>query len=86
MKLLPAILVLFAGLNATAATHNWYRIYLASKCYVPAKFQQYYFAAPACGVPVTYLPPWQRPKGAVFCRMEDYLTAKTGIWIKVGVK
>jgi len=32
------------------------------------------------------VPHFERPKGAVFCRMEDYLTAKTKIWIKVGVK
>jgi hypothetical protein len=85
MKTLVAIL-LFCSLQVSAAEHNWYRIYLASKCYVPAKFQEHYFSAPMCGVPKMYLPPWKRPKGAIFCRMEDYLTAKTKVWIKVGVK
>lgn len=93
MKSLLAIL-LFCSLYVSAAEHNWYRIYLVSKCYVPAKFQHYYRSMGWCGTglspdnmpPVMYLPPWERPKGAVFCRMEDYLTAKTKVWIKVGVK
>ena len=32
------------------------------------------------------VPKYIIPKGSVFCRLEDYLTRKTKIWIKVGVK
>ncbi len=32
------------------------------------------------------IPHYEIPKGNVFCRMEDYLTRKTNVWIKVGVK
>lgn len=26
------------------------------------------------------------PQGAVFCRMEDFITQKTKVWVKIGVK
>lgn len=32
------------------------------------------------------IPHYEIPKGAVFCRMEDYLTRKTKIWMKVGLQ
>ncbi len=32
------------------------------------------------------IPPYQIPKGNVFCRMEDKLTRATKVWIKIGVK
>lgn len=31
------------------------------------------------------VPPYQIPKGNIFCRMEDAVTRKTGVWLKVGV-
>jgi len=31
------------------------------------------------------VPVYQIPKGNIFCRMEDLVTRKTGVWIKVGV-
>ncbi|MBP6732182.1 MAG: hypothetical protein KA149_08990 [Chitinophagales bacterium] len=95
MKTLITILM-FCSLSLTASARDWYRIYLIQQSQAPAKFQRYYKGAPMCGVPFTYLLPWQRPevslpawerpKGAIFCRMEDYLTAKTKVWFKVGVK
>jgi len=32
------------------------------------------------------VPPYQIPKGNIFCRMEDKLTRATKVWIKIGVK
>ena len=32
-----------------------------------------------------YVPAYQIPKGNIFCRMEDAVTRKTGVWLKVGV-
>jgi hypothetical protein len=34
---------------------------------------------------VAQVPHYQIPKGNIFCRMEDYLSRRTGVWIKVGV-
>jgi hypothetical protein len=31
------------------------------------------------------VPAYQIPKGNIFCRMEDLVTRKTGVWLKVGV-
>jgi hypothetical protein len=32
-----------------------------------------------------FIPRYETPKGAVFCRMEDRLTKATKVWIKIGV-
>lgn len=90
MKALVAIL-LFCGLQVKAGEHNWYRIYLTSKITKHPSFT--YPVRPSidhflCGGGISpfTIPHFQRPKGAIFCRMEDYLTTKTKVWIKVGVK
>jgi hypothetical protein len=31
------------------------------------------------------IPRFERPKGSVFCRMEDVVTRKSGLWLKLGV-
>lgn len=36
--------------------------------------------------PALQLPKITTPQGAVFCRMEDFMTRKTKVWVKVGVK
>ncbi len=74
---------LFFSLHSQA--RNWYRIYLNTKTYTPPKFSASRYVEPTCTLGMT-IPRFERPKGAVFCRMEDYLTAKTKVWIKVGVK
>ena len=84
MKTWLIILSLFS-FSLSSQARNWYRIYLDSKTYTPPKFSAYHYVASPCAVDMT-IPRLERPKGAVFCRMEDYLTAKTKVWIKVGVK
>ena len=82
--LLLFFLLFFSSLSSEA--RNWYRIYLDTKTYLRPKFiaYQYHRSEEMCAVGL--VPPFVRPKGAVFCRMEDYLTAKTKVWIKIGVK
>ena len=33
-----------------------------------------------------FIPRFERPKGAVFCRMEDKVTKATKVWLKIGVQ
>ncbi len=83
MKALLAILLLW-GLSANASERNWYRIYLNSKVESTTKYAALYNSRNK--ISLAPIPRFERPKGAIFCRMEDYLTAKTKVWIKVGVK
>ena len=71
--------------SLSSQARNWYRMYLDSKTYVAPKFSVYSYVAQTRSVDMT-IPRFERPKGALFCRMEDYLTSKTKVWIKVGVK
>lgn len=79
------LLFSFLFFSLTTDARNWYRIYLDSKTYVAPQFSAYHYSASMCGVDMS-IPHFVRPKGAVFCRMEDYLTMKTKVWIKIGVK
>ena len=83
MKTLLTILLLW-GLSANASERNWYRIYLLSKVENSTKYADLY--SNRNKISMAPIPRFERPKGAIFCRMEDYLTAKTKVWIKVGVK
>lgn len=83
MKPLLTILLLW-GLSANASERNWYRIYLLSKVESTTRYADQYNNR--YKISVTPVPRFERPKGAIFCRMEDYLTTKTKVWIKVGVK
>lgn len=90
MKTMITIL-LFCGLSANASERNWYRIYLNVKIAKRTSFAyplrpQIPMLRGATGLSESYIPRFERPKGAIFCRMEDYLTAKTKVWFKVGVK
>lgn len=90
MKMLTTIL-LFSCLSVSATERDWYRIYLNTQIVKPAEFEYPMYPRQEkalCGTGLTQgnIPRFQRPKGAIFCRMEDYLTAKRKVWIKVGVK
>ena len=84
MKNLIAIFFLLFCFNLQAS--NPYHNYLLAKIEFrqPVKFQPTGNSISSTSVCV--IPHFERPKGAVFCRMEDYPTAKTKIWFKVGVK
>ena len=79
------IIFLLSFFSLSSQARNWYRIYLDTKTYTPPKFSASRYIEPTCTIGMT-IPRFERPKGAVFCRMEDYLTSKTKVWIKVGVK
>ena len=75
-------------LSVSLKAHDWYRIFLVSKISAyttPHIFRTTFCNTPLCGLPPE-IPRFERPKGAIFCRMEDYMTAKTKVWLKVGVK
>lgn len=85
MKKLSVMLFVFASMFAQGS--GAYRTYLLSK----ASFQLYpHFKSKtndlASAKTSCVIPHYEIPKGNVFCRMEDYLTRKTNVWIKVGVK
>jgi hypothetical protein len=85
-------LFLITGLSLSCISSNardWYRMYLVSQInnyHIPTKSYGWCGTLPLNEGPKVYVPPWERPKGAIFCRMEDYLTTKTKVWFKVGVK
>ena len=80
------IVIFFLLINFGSNANNPYRNYLLSKIEVrhSVKSQPVGNAIPLTTTCV--IPHFERPKGAVFCRMEDYLTAKTKIWFTIGVK
>ncbi len=81
------VVVLFVFISFFAHANGAYRTYLLSKVsfQLHSHFQtsanDWASAKTSC-----VIPPYEIPKGNVFCRMEDYLTRKTNVWIKVGVK
>lgn len=77
----------FATIGLAAWANNPYSYFLR------ARAQQ--FSSQAGNAPIlqetntkppVQIPKIETPRGAVFCRMEDYLTQKTKVWIKIGVK
>jgi hypothetical protein len=84
MKLVATLLFVFVSLFAIA--NDPYRAYLLSKFskQMSPHFQE--MSSNSYTKTICVIPRFERPTGAVFCRMEDYLTRKTKVWIKVGVK
>jgi hypothetical protein len=84
MKVIAVILFVFASITVKA--NNPYRVYLLSKILYQPHFANQKLESATTTKTTCVIPHFERPKGAVFCRMEDYLTAKTKVWIKIGVK
>lgn len=81
------VLLCFFGLSSSA--WHRYHVYLVSQVYRFEEMPRPHFYSvllPTQKARIYTPEPFQRPKGAIFCRMEDYLTIKTKVWIKVGVK
>ncbi len=72
-------------LSFSCEARDWYRIYLVSQIHSSVKISSHSNSFSATPISCV-IPRFERPKGAVFYRMEDYLTAKTKVWIKIGVK
>ena len=66
---------------------NPYREYLLSEIYtvhntVPSRIAE----TSSTLSPAAFIPRFERPKGAIFCRMEDKVTKATKVWLKIGVQ
>lgn len=80
-------MIVFCGLcwSLSLAAHQPYHLFLQTQA------QTFHRALPATSVyrvtgSLLPIPKIETPRGAVFCRLEDYLTQKTKVWIKVGVR
>jgi hypothetical protein len=84
-----ALLLVFilCSVSLASTANGPYRNYLLSKIYVRAKPAENNQSTPA---PVlgssAFIPRFERPKGAIFCRMEDKVTKATKVWLKIGVQ
>ena len=86
MKALVFLLIL-CSLSTIAKAGGPYRNYLLSKVYTMHR---------SAGLHITevnpslssaaFIPRFERPKGAIFCRMEDMVTKATKVWLKIGVQ
>jgi hypothetical protein len=86
MKAIAGILI-FCGLYLTSPANSPYRNYLLSKIYIHTKplTHQQSIVNSVVGSGA-FIPRFERPKGAIFCRMEDQVTKATKIWLKLGVQ
>ena len=83
MKLWLVLMLIVSSFVVNA--NDPYRAYLLSKIIFQENFKIHKSAPASIAKSNCVIPRFERPKGAVFCRMEDYLTTKTKVWIKVGV-
>ena len=81
---LAFLIAVFTLASVYAYAGDPYKTYLLSKIYPELKPSVILFPSPenrdGC-----FIPRYETPKGAVFCRMEDKLTRATKVWIKIGV-
>ena len=83
-----ALLLVFCCLALSSSANNPYRNYLLSKIYIQPRFVETYqptYTPPPVGAGA-FIPRFERPRGAVFCRMEDMVTKATKVWLKIGVQ
>jgi hypothetical protein len=84
----PLVLVfIFCSFFQASNASDPYRDYLLSKIYFKAKPVVYHSSTtdPSPG-PSAFIPRYETPKGAVFCRMEDKVIRATKVWLKLGVQ
>ncbi len=73
--------------TTTSKAGGAYRNYLLSKVYVLSKPSEYHAADVSTSLSsAAFIPRFERPKGAIFCRMEDKVTKATKVWLKIGVQ
>jgi hypothetical protein len=78
------LITLFALASGVVYAGDPYKTYLLSKIYPELK-PSTIFSPGSENRDGCFIPRYETPKGAVFCRMEDKLTRATKVWIKVGV-
>ena len=86
MKVLVFIIVFCLPVLGLKA-NDPYRDYLLSKVFLQPqpKIQSNTTITPTVGASA-FIPRFERPKGAIFCRMEDKVTKATKVWLKLGVQ
>ena len=86
MKMVAALLVL-CSLTLAAKAGDPYRDYLLSKVYLQVQSNPVHCMSiiPSVGA-AAFIPHYETPKGAIFCRMEDKVTRATKVWLKLGVE
>ena len=65
-----------------------YRAHLLSQIFTLNNPQVYHNIVPLqlpAGTDI-YIPRYEIPKGAIFCRMEDKVTKASKVWLKLGVQ
>lgn len=86
MKAIAAVFI-FCSLASDLKAGGPYRNYLLSKVYVIHKPVEARTAWPGTPLsPAAFIPRYETPRGAVFCRMEDKVTKATKVWLKIGVQ
>ncbi len=81
-----ALLLAFCCLALNSSAHNPYRNYLLSKIYIQPRVVEAYQSTNTSVGAGAFIPRFERPKAAVFCRMEDMVTKATKVWLKIGVQ
>ena len=86
MKAVSGFLLLVLGtLNLQAGSP--YRNYLLSTVTIHESSVAFHATQSTLTLPQSaFIPRFERPKGAVFCRMEDAVTRSTKVWLKIGVQ
>lgn|GEM_PF-2247534 len=86
MKALVFIFIL-CMLTTGLEARGLYRNYLLSKVYIIHKpIQNHDVESSTALSSAAFIPRFERPKGAIFCRMEDKVTKATKVWLKIGVQ
>ena len=78
------LITLFALGSGVVHAGDPYKTYLLSKIYPELKPSVILSPSPE-NRDGSFIPRYETPRGAVFCRMEDRLTKATKVWIKIGV-
>ena len=85
--MMVAILVCI-GLALSSRAGDPYRAHLLSQIFTIDNPRGYHNIVPIqlpAGTDL-YIPRYEIPKGAIFCRMEDKVTKSTKVWLKLGVQ
>lgn len=86
MKALVSLLF-FCSLATALKAGDPYRSYLLATLYPLHSIVQPHIAETSPSLsPSAFIPRFERPRGAIFCRMEDKVTKATKVWLKLGVQ
>ena len=82
-----AVFFLLAMWSFNIKAGSPYRNYLLTTLTAHESAVVFHAAQSQAVLPSTaFIPRFERPKGAIFCRMEDAVTKSTKVWLKIGVQ